>query len=127
VKFLVLVLALVVITITALAQSDPADPPGTFVQKFPSVVLLIPLYLGMLGHWIKGFTRGTIPVNWWVWLTDNIGLTIGAMIAAIVQLVGFYQLTPGILDAGGASAWWIVFLMGYGADSLMNSNGKLIK
>jgi hypothetical protein len=119
-QIFLLTLLMLVIVNTALSQ-EPV------VQSFPSAILLIPLALGMFAHWLKGFTRGTIPASWGGWLIDNIGFTIAALVAGVGQLVGFYQLSPEILNSGGVGAWWIVFMMGYASDSVMNTNGKFVK
>lgn len=120
--FLCLVLMVTIFAFQAIAQEEAPAPAITDVP----IILYVPLLLGMLGHWIKGFSRGTITVSLWQYALQNLGQTFSAIGTAIVAFNGMYLLNPAAypLNIGGLFG---VFLIGYTSDSLLNGTGSFIK
>lgn len=95
-------------------------------QTFP-IWLLIPLFIGMLAHWLKGYVRGSISTNIWQYFISNLGQTVSAVVAAVGQLFGAWAAGTVPVDAGIFAMAWAVFNIGYVSDSTLNGSGPFIK
>ena len=95
-------------------------------QSFP-LWLLIPLFIGMLAHWVKGYARGTITTNLRQYFIANLGQTVSALVAAIGQLLGAWAAGTVPAEAGLFAMAWAVFNIGYVSDSALNGSGPFLK
>lgn len=121
-SLLALVVMIGLCVFQAFAQDGTPTPAITDVP----VLLYAPLIVGMLAHWLKGFSRGTITVSLWQYVLQNLGQTFSAIGTAIVAFNGMYLLNPAAypLNFGGLFG---VFLIGYTSDSILNGTGSFIK
>lgn len=121
-SLVVLVMLIGLCIFQAIAQDATPTPAITDVPA----LLYVPLIVGMVAHWLKGFSRGTITVTLWQYALQNLGQTFSAIGTAIVAFNGMYLLNPAAypLNFGGLFG---VFLIGYTSDSLLNGTGPFIK
>lgn len=125
-RTLLIIVLLQVVILIAFGQTDTTNTVNPMIAGFPGW-FLIPLFLGMAFHWLKGYTRGTIGSGLGNYIMDNIGQTVSAIVAAVGQLVTMWATNAGLFETTPISAMWIVFLIGYGSDSLLNGSGPFIK
>jgi hypothetical protein len=92
-------------------------------ENFP-YTLLLPMLIGMVAHWLRGFDRGTISLNLWDYILDSVGKTISAVVGAVSQLIGLYALSPEKFS-GSFVTWWFVFLIGFASDSALNGSSTV--
>ena len=100
---------------------------GAEIPAFPSVSLFIALAAGILLHWAKGFVRGTNGANLWDYLSTSVWQTITTIAASVGQLQTMWSNSNSVLNPTTFTAIWIVFLMGFGSDSLFNGTSGFIK
>lgn len=113
---------MIVFSIFTFAQG--ADS-ASVTAPFP-IMYFIPLFLGMLFHWLKGYTKGTIGSNLWDYILTNLGMTITAIVVAVGQLITAWTTSPQLFTGTPIATGWFIFLMGYGSDSMFNSEVKKV-
>jgi len=110
----------VIVLTTAFSQTG--ETPPVVYDALPPWIYYIVVVVGMFLHWLKGYSKDTIPMNWGDWLLTNVGATIMAIIGAFVQLGVFYTANPSVLAPISFSGIYLVLSMSYMADSVLNSS-----
>jgi hypothetical protein len=116
----------VVLLLQGILVFSQTEAPVPVPADFP-LVLLVPLIIGMVLHWLKGYGRGTITVNFFQYILDSLGQTITALLGAVASFIGLYSANPIAYDPHNVTAWISVILIGYSFDSALNGTGSFIK
>jgi uncharacterized membrane protein YesL len=108
------ILFLVVLIGGNLLLAQPA--PTTPTQISFNVLLLIPLFVGILAHWLKCYSRQQAP-NLLEYLKSGLSNTITTFIGAISTLIGLVVASPAQYDPPNFIILFNVFLIGFSWDS----------
>ena len=126
IKAVLITVLLISLTFIVFSQTEGELTPPPEGASFPLWAFL-PLFFGMLLHWGKGFTRGTITSSLGNYIIDNISLTISALTVGVGQLITAWATAPTLFETNPYFVVWTIFLMGYGSDSALNGSGPFIK
>jgi hypothetical protein len=126
-RYLVALLLMLLVAV-AFAMAQPETPPATepVLPFFPPVIYFGVLALGMLGHWAKGFTRGSIAEGLGAYLLTNMGQTVSAIVANIGALMLLWKTSPTDMWPVSGFAVWTVFMTAYVGNSALNGTGSFV-
>jgi len=98
--------------------------PGSF--ETPSLIYLLVVVVAIVLHWIKKFFEG-YKVTLWQWIALDFGKTIVSVLTTFAQIGVYYAANKSALAPVTINGIYIVFLMAYASDSLLNtiSNKKV--
>lgn len=78
--------------------------------------------LGMSAHWLKLWSRGQTDLHVIHYIQTNKKATYQALSALIASLFTLYQ--SGVIDYTSMHDFTTIFLAGYAADSVVNSDNE---
>lgn len=113
-KWGILLLILVLAVNFLMAQDSPSvsQSPDAF-----NILLLIPLVLGILAHWVKSYSRGQTSLSLWQYIVQGLGNTFVTVVGAIGTLIGMVAATPANYTPINFTVCFNVFLLGFSWDS----------
>ena len=95
----------------AFAQGESIQDVSEF-----NIMLLLPLILGILAHWVKSYSRQQAP-NLMEYLKASLSNTFTTIIGAISSLIGLVAASPANYAPINFVVLFNVFLLGFGWDS----------
>lgn len=93
------------------------DTPSLTVNTGFNAVLLIPLLIGIIAHYLKSYSRGQTTVDIWQYMSQGVGTTIMTFIGSISVLIGMTAASPSAYSPVNFAVLFNVFLIGFSADS----------
>jgi len=109
----ILVAVAIVLNIyTAFAQEPIPVPVSGFEP-----LLLLPLLVGILAHWLKSYVRGQTG-GLWLYLSTGWSNTLATFLGAVGVFIGMYNVSPQSYTPVTFTVVFNVFMIGFTADSI---------